>query len=43
MTLTAADGTDLNLQPTEELGFAGAHLYAYSTYMIRKWLPPVRM
>ena len=29
MTLTA-DGTDLNLQPTEELAFAGAHLYAYS-------------
>lgn len=30
MSLTAADGTDLNLQPTEELAFAGAHLYAYS-------------
>jgi six-hairpin glycosidase len=30
MTLTAADGTGLNLQPTEELAFAGAHLYAYS-------------
>ena len=30
MTLTAANGTDLNLQPTEELAFAGAHLYAYS-------------
>lgn len=30
LTLTAADGTDLNLQPTEELAFAGAHLYAYS-------------
>ena len=30
MTLTAADGTDLNLHPTEELAFAGAHLYAYS-------------
>ena len=30
MTLTAADGTDLNLQPTEELAFAGAYLYAYS-------------
>lgn len=30
MTLTAADGTDLNLQPTEELAFAGAHIYAYS-------------
>lgn len=30
MTLTAADGTDLNLQPTDELAFAGGHLYAYS-------------
>ncbi|MBQ8673917.1 MAG: heparinase II/III family protein [Bacteroides sp.] len=30
MRLAAADGTDLNLQPTEELSFAGAHLYAYS-------------
>ena len=30
MTLTAVDGTDLNLQPTEELAFAGADLYAYS-------------
>ena len=30
LTLTAADGTNLNLQPTEELAFAGAHLYAYS-------------
>lgn len=30
MTLKAADGTDLNLQPTQELAFAGAHLYAYS-------------
>lgn len=30
LTLTAADGSDLNLQPTEELAFAGAHLYAYS-------------
>lgn len=30
MTLTAADGSDLGLQPTEELAFAGAHLYAYS-------------
>lgn len=25
LTLTAADGSDLNLQPTEELAFAGAH------------------
>jgi hypothetical protein len=30
MTLTTADGSDLNLQPTEELAFAGGHLYAYS-------------
>ncbi len=30
MQLTAADGSDLELQPTEELAFAGAHLYAYS-------------
>ena len=30
LTLTAADGSDLNLQSTEELAFAGAHLYAYS-------------
>lgn len=30
MTLKAADGTNLNLQPTQELAFAGAHLYAYS-------------
>ena len=30
LTLTGTNGTDLNLQPTEELAFAGAHLYAYS-------------
>ena len=30
LTLTGTDGTDLRLQPTEELAFAGAHLYAYS-------------
>lgn len=30
MNLTASDGTDLLLQPTDELAFAGAHLYAYS-------------
>ena len=30
MTLKAADGTDLDLQLTQELAFAGAHLYAYS-------------
>ena len=30
MTLTAADGSELGLQPTQELAFAGGHLYAYS-------------
>ncbi len=30
MTLTAADGSDLPLAKTEELAFAGGHLYAYS-------------
>ncbi len=30
MTLTASDGGDLKLKPTEELAFAGGHLYAYS-------------
>ncbi len=30
MTLTAADGSDLGLQATDELAFAGGHLYAYS-------------
>lgn len=30
LSLTGADHSDLNLQPTEELSFAGAHLYAYS-------------
>lgn len=30
MRLTAADGSGLNLQPTDELAFAGGHLYAYS-------------
>lgn len=30
MTLTATDGISLNLKPTEELAFAGGHLYAYS-------------
>lgn len=30
MTLTAANGNSLNLQPTDELAFAGGHLYAYS-------------
>lgn len=35
MNITATDGTGLNLQPTEELSFAGAHLYAYS-YIFNK-------
>lgn len=30
MALTDADGRNLDMQPTEELSFAGAHLYAYS-------------
>lgn len=30
MTLTRADGSALNLQPTDELAFAGGYLYAYS-------------
>lgn len=30
MSLTASDGSALNMQPTEELAFAGGHLYAYS-------------
>lgn len=30
MTLTAADGSGLGLQSTNELAFAGGHLYAYS-------------
>ncbi len=30
MTLTKADGSSLNLQSTQELAFAGGHLYAYS-------------
>ena len=30
MTLNAADGSPLDLRPTEELAFAGGHLYAYS-------------
>lgn len=36
MNLAAADGTDLNLQPTEELAFAGAHIYAYSYIFDKK-------
>ena len=30
MEVTAADGSPLDFAPTEELSFAGAHLYAYS-------------
>ncbi len=30
MTLTADSGEDIDLQPTDELAFAGGHLYAYS-------------
>lgn len=30
MTLSAADGADLSLQPTDQLAFAGGCLYAYS-------------
>ena len=30
MSLNAADGSALGLHPTQELAFAGAHLYAYS-------------
>ncbi|MGN1228992.1 MAG: six-hairpin glycosidase, partial [Prevotella sp.] len=30
MSLTRADGSNLNLQPTDELAFAGGNLYAYS-------------
>lgn len=30
LSLIGADGSDLGLQSTEELSFAGAHLYAYS-------------
>lgn len=29
-SLTAADGSQLDLRPTDELAFAGGHLYAYS-------------
>lgn len=36
MNLTAADGTDLHLQSTEELAFAGAHIYAYSYLFDKK-------
>ena len=30
MEVVAADGSTLDFSPTEELSFAGAHLYAYS-------------
>ena len=36
MNLTAADGSNLSLQPTEELAFAGAHIYAYSYLFDKK-------
>lgn len=36
MKMTASDGTELNLQSTEELAFAGAHLYAYSYIFDKK-------
>ena len=35
MTVTAADGSALNMQPTDSLAFAGGHLYAYS-YLYNK-------
>lgn len=36
MNLTATDGTSLDLQPTEEPAFAGAHLYTYSYLFDKK-------
>lgn len=36
LTLATADGSSLDLQPTEELAFAGAHLYAYSYLFDKK-------
>lgn len=39
MTLTALDGSPLPLQPTDELAFAGGHLYAYS-YIYNKVCAP---
>lgn len=36
MTLTGSDGDSLDLKPTEELAFAGAHLYAYSYLFDKK-------
>lgn len=39
MTLTAADGSSLNLRPTDDLAFAGGHLYAYSYIYDKKGAP----
>ena len=39
MTLTAADGSSLNLKPTDDLAFAGGHLYAYSYIYDKKGAP----
>lgn len=36
MQLTASDGSELGLKPTDELAFAGGHLYAYS-YIYNKF------
>jgi hypothetical protein len=36
MTLSAADGSSLDLKSTQELSFAGGHLYAYS-YLFNKF------
>lgn len=36
MQLTASDGSELGLKPTNELAFAGGHLYAYS-YIYNKF------
>ena len=36
MSLTGTDGSDLGLKSTEELSFAGAHLYAYSYIFDKK-------
>ena len=43
MTLTAADGTDLHLQPTEELAFAGAHLEPILICSTRNAPVPLKM
>lgn len=36
MVLSGSRGEDLGLQPTDELAFAGAHLYAYSYFFDKK-------